>query len=77
MRLRYWLIAFILFGLFGAFFEMLIGLSMNIVYQPYFYIYYNGFTTSIESYFLFGLFGCFGLRLVFTKFKLVRKNEWQ
>jgi hypothetical protein len=67
---------FILFGMFGAFFEMLIGIGMNIFYIPYFYIYYNNFTTSWESFFLFGIFGCIGLRIVLTRYDLIRKEEF-
>jgi len=71
--MRRWYLWFLLFGCFGTFFEMSIGLSMNFFYSPYFYIYYNNFTTSIESFFLFGFFGCLGLKGVLTRYELVRK----
>jgi len=70
---RRWYLWFLLFGTLGVFFECLIGVVMDLVYNPYFFIYYNGFKTSVESFILFGLFGCLGLRAVLTRYDLIKR----
>lgn len=71
--MRRWYLWFIVFGLFGTIGEAFIGIVFYNYLYPLF-IYYNGFFTSIESFFLFGLFGCIGLRLVLTKYNLIRRT---
>ncbi len=77
---RRWYLWFIAFGMFGTFFEICIGGSFSLFLfwlypDGWLYIYYNEFWTSLESFFLFGIFGCFGLRLVLTKYDLIRKEK--
>jgi len=69
---RRWYLWFIMFGLFGVIFEYLVG-AMFSIYAYELFIYYNGIWTSAESFFLFGFFGCLGLRGVLTQYDLVKK----
>jgi hypothetical protein len=57
---------FIGFGLFGTIGEIAIG-SLSVLLGRPLFVYYNNFHTSVESFFLFGSFGMFGLMLL---------NEW-
>jgi len=68
MRKMRWFKLFIIFGLFGTLGEIVIGTITSFFYNPYFYIYYNGFHTSIESFFWFGLFGCIGFKIFLRKY---------
>jgi hypothetical protein len=72
--MRRWYLWFILFGVFGSGGEIIIGSLFYYFMYPLF-IYYNGFFTSIESFFLFGFFGCIGLRLVLIRYDLVKRIE--
>jgi len=63
MKVKYWLVAFVIFGLYGTVGEIFINFIMTILRGAPLWIYYNGFSTSLESFFLFGLFGCMGFKI--------------
>ena len=58
-----WLKYFIAFGIFGTVGEASIGALQEYIFRRPLWVYYNGFYTSIESFFYFGFFGCVGFKL--------------
>jgi hypothetical protein len=63
MRMKKWMILFIIFGLYGTIGEIVINSVMTLIRGNPLWIYYNGFSTSWESLILFGLFGCLGFKI--------------
>ena len=62
MRKIIWIIAFLIFGVFGWIGEMGVGAFHEFLFGRL-WSYYNGFYTSPESFFYFGLFGCIGFKM--------------
>ncbi|MHA1988753.1 MAG: hypothetical protein ACW98D_19190 [Promethearchaeota archaeon] len=67
MRVKLWIYLFIIFALYGTIGEIVINGFFMIFRGVPLWIYYNEFSTSWESFILFGLFGCIGYKL-FKKF---------
>jgi hypothetical protein len=71
MKLRRWITLYIAFGAYGIIGEILIGTFFTLLNRPL-WTYYNGFHTSVESFFIFGLAGCIGLKIFIL---ILRRNQ--
>ena len=62
MRTKRWLIVFFGFAIICCVAEIVVGIFHEAVFGLL-WIYYNGFYTSFESFFYFGLLGCIGFKM--------------
>lgn len=65
LSIGHWAFLFTAFGFYGSIGEILIGTIFSIFGRTL-WLYYNGFFTSPESFFLFGIFGCIGFKIFLT-----------
>lgn len=79
MQKQRWLIVFLSFGFLGCLAEIVVGMFHAAVFGLL-WIYYNGFYTSIESFFYFGGLGTlefkgFLMLLDWKGYKIVKQEE--
>lgn len=80
MRKLRWLMVYLGLAIFGCVGETLIGMFHTAVFGYALWIYYNGFYTSVESFFYFGIAGTIGFKMFlmlmkYKGYKIVRMGE--